>query len=66
MHCFQKEYKHTVHRKFQTQMNTEDIEAIEVDSTSEKLETVAETIDNFYESLNSNLFKWLFLDGFKR
>ena len=57
MHCFQKEYKHTVHRKFQTQMNTEAIEAIEVDSTSEKLETVAETIDNFYESLNSNLFK---------
>ena len=44
MHCFQKEYKHNVHRIFQTKMNTEDIEAIEVDATIEKLETVTETI----------------------
>ena len=45
MHCFQKEYKHNVHRIFQTKMNTEDLEAIEVDATIEKLETVTETID---------------------
>ena len=45
MHCFQKQYKHNFHRIFQTKMNTEDLEAIELDATIEKLETVAETID---------------------
>ena len=45
MHCFQKYYKHNFHRIFQTKMNTEDLEAIELDATIEKLETVAEMID---------------------